>query len=181
MGYDVITVTPVLSAVADDYQDNEVLFVSTAVKLPHRNCKVLDIFAIWDDNQLSTTNDREFLVFFFKENTTDLGSLGGSPSITGAQLKANSFLGATRLVNNSEDSLHGGRSESDSGAFPHLFVGQHMNDTGSSSTGNSSFVIEEGSTKNTCFVQGLYEVGETSSGTDTFAADSLTLTICVEY
>ena len=186
MGYDVITVTPVLSAATDDYADNEVLFVSTAVKLPHRNCKVLDIFAIWDDDQLSAVdaNDREFLVFFFKENTTDLGSLGSSASITGAQLKANGFLGATRLVNNSEDSLHGGRSEGDSGAFPHLFAGQHMNDTGSSSSGNSSFVIEEGSTKNTCFVQGLYETGETApdfDGTDTFAADSLTLTICVEY
>lgn len=182
MGYDIITVTPVLSATADAYGDNEVLFVSAAVKLPHRNCKVLDVFAIWDDDQLSESNAREFIALFFKENTTDLGTLAGSASITSAQIKANGFLGSTRLVDSGNAvSLYGNRAESDSGAFPHLFVGQHMNDNNTSASRNYEFVIEEGSTKNTCYVQGLYEVGEDSSGTDTFAANSLTLTICVEY
>ena len=182
MGYDIITVTPVLSATADAYGDQEVLFVSAAVKLPHRNCKVLDVFAIWDDEQLNASNDREFIALFFKENTTDLGTLAGSASITGAQIKANGFLGSTRLVDSGDSvSLYGNRAEGDSGAFPHLYAAQHVNDSQNSATRNSQFVIEEGSTKNTCYVQGLYEVGEGSSGTDTFAADSLTLTICVEY
>lgn len=186
MGYDVITITPTLSADADAYGDNEVLFTSAAVELPHRNCKILDIFAIWDDDQLSTTNTREFIVLFFKENTNDLGTVAGSADITGAELKENVFLGAKRLVNQKTisigaSSLHGGRVEGDSGAFPHLFVGQHLNDTASNSSADTEMVIEEGSTKNTCYIQGLYEVGEGSSGTDTFAADSLTITISVEY
>ena len=149
MPYDIITVTPILATGDDAYADGEVLFTSTAVKLPYRKCKVVAIDAIFEDDQLRDTNDREFIALFFKENTHDLGSAGGSASITGAQMATNVYLGCSRLVNHGEDALN--------------------------------IVITEGSTKNTCYIQGLYEVGENSAGTDTFAADALTITIGVEY
>tara|TARA_R110000744_G_scaffold48533_1_gene105983 strand:- start:223 stop:753 length:531 start_codon:yes stop_codon:yes gene_type:complete len=176
MPYDIITVTPILATGDDAYADGEVLFTSTAVKLPYRKCKVVAIDAIFEDDQLRDTNDREFIALFFKENTHDLGSAGGSASITGAQMATNVYLGCSRLVNHGEDALN-----ADSDVHVTLFKGQHLNDSGGAASSGDNIVITEGSTKNTCYIQGLYEVGENSAGTDTFAADALTITIGVEY
>ena len=103
---------------------------------------------------------------FFKENTNALGTINTAASISGAQIKENVLLGADRLVNDKETSL----------GVPTLLVSQHMNDEGPSTSGQNNYVLTEGSTKNTCYVQGLLEIGA-----GTFAADSLVLSISVEY
>jgi hypothetical protein len=161
MPFSVIQVTPTLDT--DAYADDDVLFVSTEVKLPHRHCKVLSVSAIWNDTEAL---NEDVVLMFFKENTNDLGTINTAASISGAQLKANVFLGATRLVSSGETSL----------GTPTLLVSQHINDDSAVSSGVNAFSLVEGSTKNTCYVQGLLE-----SGAGTFDADSLTLSISVEY
>ena len=161
MPFSTIEVTPTLSAAT--YADNDVLFTSTEVKLPHRHCKVLSISGIWNDAESA---NEDFILMFFKENTNDLGTINATASISGAQLKENVFLGAIRLVNSGEVSL----------GTPSTFVSQHINDSNNSQSGVNPFVLVEGSNKNTCFVQGLLE-----DGGGLFSTDSLVLTISVEY
>jgi|11BtaG_2_1085332.scaffolds.fasta_scaffold43996_2 hypothetical protein len=161
MAFSTIEVVPTLDTSA--YADNDVLFTSAAVKLPHRHCKVLSVSAIWNDAQAV---GEDIIVMFFKENTNALGTINDAASISGANLKANVFLGASRLSNNGETSL----------GVPTLLVSQHMNDDSAVISGHNSFVLTEGSTKNTCYVQGLLE-----AGSGTFDADSLVLSISVEY
>ena len=163
MAFSTIEVVPTLDTSA--YADNDVLFTSTAVKLPHRHCKVLSISAIWNDTDAASD---DIIVMFFKENTNALGTINTAASISGAQIKENVLLGADRLVNDKETSL----------GVPTLLVSQHINDEGASTSGQNNYVLTEGSTKNTCYVQGLLEVG---GGSGTFDADSLVLYISVEY
>ena len=162
MPFSVIQVTPTLDHITS-YADNDVLFVSTEVKLPHRHCKVLSVSAIWNDTEAA---GEDVILMFFKENTNDLGTINTAASISGAQLRANVFLGATRLVNSGEISL----------GTPTLLMSQHINDDSAVSSGVNAFSLVEGSTKNTCYVQGLLEAGGGN-----FGGDSLVLSISVEY
>ena len=164
MAFDIITVTPTLST--DAYGDNEVLFISTEIKLPHNKCKLVSLNAIWNDSEAAA---KEMIVMFFKENTHELGSVGAAPNITGPNINTNVYLGAARLVNNAAGEAALGT--------PTLLAGQHLNNAGVSTANLPKLVLAEGSTKNTCYIQGLYEVG----ASDTFAADSLVITVGVEY
>jgi len=172
MPFDIITVTPTLATTA--YADNEVLFTSTEVKLPHSKCQLVSLSAIFTDTDTaagSEQNDREVIVMFFKENTHQLGAIAnGNVSITGAQIAANVSLGAARLVNNTS-------SGEDSLGIPAIFEGQSINDPAASTTDVPNLVLAEGSTKNTCYIQGVYEVG----GDDTYEASDLVITIGVKY
>ena len=94
--YYTVTVTPALSASA--YSNADVLFTSTEIKLPASGCKLLNVQAIWNDTQAPS---EEILLFFFQNNTAELGTLLGAPSITAAQIATNVFLGARRIVNSS--------------------------------------------------------------------------------
>jgi hypothetical protein len=170
MPFDIITITPTLSTSA--YADNDVLFVSTAVKLPHSKCKIVSLDAIFTDTDTATPIemvDKEFIAFFFKENTHDLGTITAAASITGAQMATNVFLGAVRVVNDTTGEVSLG--------VPSLFCGQHVNDAGVASSSVPNLVLAEGSTKNTCYIQGLYEIG----GAATYEASDLVITIGVEY
>jgi hypothetical protein len=108
---------------------------------------------------------------FFKENTNQLRTINTAPDITGVEIAANVLLGATRLVSNGENVL-GGSSNS-----PTLLSNQQVNDAGSAQTNSNEIVLTQGSTRNTCYVQALYE----KDSTDTYAADSLVITLHVEY
>tara|TARA_R110000744_G_scaffold48533_1_gene105984 strand:- start:757 stop:1245 length:489 start_codon:yes stop_codon:yes gene_type:complete len=162
MAFDTITVTPTLDTSA--YSDNDVLFVSTAVKLPHRNCKVTAIDAVIADTAGANTDS---ILFFFKEDTNELGTINATADITGAQMAANVLLGTVRLVSSGETSL----------GTPTLLKGQHINDIDAVISGMDNIVLTEGSTKNTCYIQALYEGGAAG----TYAADALVITISVEY
>ena len=165
MPFDIITVTPTLST--NEYADNEVLFISTEIKLPHNKCKLVSLNAIWNDSEAAA---KEMIVMFFKENTHALGTVAnGAPSISGAQMATNVYLGAARLVNTAAGEAALGT--------PSLLAGQHLNNAGASTANLPKLVLAEGSTKNTCYIQGLYEVG----AADSFAADSLVITLGVEY
>ena len=172
MPFDIITVTPTLATT--EYADNEVLFTSAEVKLPHSKCQLVSLSAIFTDTDTTATteqNNTEIIVMFFKENTHQLGTIAdGNPSITGAQIAANVSLGAVRLVNNTS----GGEA---SLGVPSIFAGQAINDVGASTSDVPNLVLAEGSTKNTCYVQGLYEVG----AADTYEASDLVITIGVKY
>ena len=52
MAYDIITVNPTLSTATT--QAGDVLFLSTAVKLPSRACKLFNMQCIFDDTQPQT-------------------------------------------------------------------------------------------------------------------------------
>tara|TARA_R110002050_G_scaffold150360_1_gene277043 strand:- start:408 stop:926 length:519 start_codon:yes stop_codon:yes gene_type:complete len=172
MPFDIITVTPTLTTGA--YADNEVLFTSTEIKLPHNKCQLVSLSAIFTDTDTTATveqNNREIIVMFFKENTHQLGTIGdGAPSITGAQIATNVSLGAVRLVNST------GSGEASLGV-PSIFGGQAPNDRSAASSSLPKLILAEGSTKNTCYIQGLYEVG----GADTYEASDLVITIGVKY
>ena len=171
MAFDIITVTPTLIATA--YADNDVLFTSTAVKLPHGKCKLVSIDAIFTDTDESAgaeAANKEIIAMFFKENTHQLGTVGDAASITGAQMATNVYLGSTRLVNYTTD------GEASLGV-PSLFVGQSINDTTSASSEIQNICLVEGSTKNTCYIQGMYEKG----ADDTYEDGDLVITIGVEY
>ena len=165
MAFDIITVTPDLSTNA--YADGKVLFESKAIKLPHRKCKLISLNAIWDDTD---AEDLEIIVMFFKENTYPIGTVqSGDPNITGDQINSNVSLGFSRLVNDADAEVALGT--------PSLLVGQHINDPASSTANFAPIVLAEGSTKNTCYMQGFLEVGTSAS----FGASSLVITLGVEY
>ena len=174
MPFDIITVTPTLTTGA--YADNEVLFTSTEIKLPHNKCQLVSLSAIFTDTDTDTSdaveqNDKEIIVMFFKENTHQLGTIAdGAPSITGAQIATNVSLGAVRLVNST------GSGEASLGV-PSIFGGQAPNDRSAASSSLPKLILAEGSTKNTCYIQGLYEVGSA----DTYEASDLVITIGVKY
>ena len=164
MAYDIITITPTLET--DAYVVQDTLFVSTAVKLPHRSCKVLSTTAVF---QTATSEGDEITLLFFKENTNDIGPINEDLDITGAQIKANVFLGPTRLV-------HYGESDFET---PSLFASQHHNDEDGTSTNSQEIVLVEGSTKNTCYVQGY--ISQDADGITSPATDSFRITLHVEY
>tara|TARA_R100000742_G_C4233010_1_gene54201 strand:+ start:203 stop:691 length:489 start_codon:yes stop_codon:yes gene_type:complete len=162
MAYDIITITPAVQAAG--YVQHDTLFVSTAVNLPHRSCKILSATAVVDN---ATAASDEITLLFFKENTNNIGPINEDLDISATEIKANVFLGANRLVAYGETELN----------TPSLFASQHHNDTDGPSTNSQEIVLVEGSTKNTCYVQGYIAEGAITPD----ATDDLVITLHVEY
>ena len=166
MAYDIITVTPTLDTSAHAAAD--VLFVSTAVKLPSSSCKLFNMQCIFNDTQ--PHNDK-YNIFFFQENTNDLGPLNEAADITAAEISENVFLGARKLLHDTEYDNHLGVptlmiSEGNSGDESGEFMGPF-----------EDLILKSGTTKDTIYIQGLIEA---SAGL-TAAADAMVITLHVEY
>ena len=65
MGFNSVTITPTLDTSA--YADGDVLFAGTELKMPHRNCKLLSVQAVWDDTEAASEHVG---LYFFAENNT---------------------------------------------------------------------------------------------------------------
>tara|TARA_R110002012_G_C11544904_1_gene601816 strand:+ start:549 stop:1058 length:510 start_codon:yes stop_codon:yes gene_type:complete len=169
MPYDIITVTPTLDTSA--YAANDVLFTSTAIKLPHSKCAVTHISAVFADIEAA---DDEIILMFFKENTNKLGTINTAANITGVQIAENVLLGVGRINSNGSDHA---LDDSDAAAAPVLFANTSLNDPAGNSSEADQIVLVQGTTRNTCYVQALLE----NSGGVTCAADALVITLHVEY
>ena len=180
MGYDIITIKPTLDTSA--YVAGDVLFLGTQVKLPASSCKLINVQAIWDDTQAPS---EQIQLMFFQKNLHGLASaLNSASDPTGAQLEANVFLGARRVISSSYNEQRLGD--------PTLLTSGGMAGDSSTETfgpfedlvlvsGASQDAGQESSTtiapRNTVFVQGYLE----ASGGITCDADSLIITLHVEY
>tara|TARA_R110000824_G_scaffold178472_1_gene358187 strand:+ start:549 stop:1043 length:495 start_codon:yes stop_codon:yes gene_type:complete len=164
MPYDIITVTPTLDTSA--YAANDVLFTSTAIKLPHSKCAVTHISAVWADTDAA---DDEIILMFFKENTNKLGTINTAANITGVQIAENVLLGVGRINSNDMAITWA--------AYPVLFANTSLNDPDVNDSEADQIVLVQGTTRNTCYVQALLE----NSGGVTCAADALVITLHVEY
>ena len=164
MPFDIITVTPTLEN-STAYNDGDVLFTSTAVKLPHNNCRLINIQGIWDDAEGA---DEEFNVLFFQNNTHALGTAGAAPDITAAEISENVFIGARRVLN-------------DVGGVEADLVGGAKGDSSAEHFGPfEDLALKSGATKNTVYMQAYIDVGGTVTS-DSSAASDLILTLHVEY
>ena len=171
MPFDIITVTPTLEN-STAYNDGDVLFTSTAVKLPHNNCRLINIQGIWDDAEGA---DEEFNVLFFQNNTHALGTAGAAPDITAAEISENVFIGARRVLNDV------GGVEADLVGSTLLVSGGARGDSTSEHLGPfEDLALKSGATKNTVYMQAYIDVGGTVTS-DSSAASDLILTLHVEY
>jgi len=170
MPYDIITVTPTLDT--STYAANDVLFTSTEIKLPHSKCAVTHISAVWADIHAA---DDEIILMFFKENTNQLGTINDAPNITGVKIAQNVLLGVSRINSNGTDHA---LDVSDNVQAPVLFANFNVNDEGEGETFAAPVVLVQGTTRNTCYVQALLE---NTGGSTTAPADSLVITLHVEY
>ena len=166
MAYDIITVNPTLSTATT--QAGDVLFLSTAVKLPSRACKLFNMQCIFDDTQPQTD---KYNIFFFQENTNDLGPINEDTDITAAEISENVLLGVRKLLHDSEYDNHLG--------VPTLMISEgSMGDTPGEYMGPfEDLILKSGTTKDTIYMQGVIEV----SGSMDFAADAMVITLHVEY
>ena len=92
MGFNSVTITPTLDT--SEYEDGDVLFVGTELKMPRRGCKLIAVQAVWNDTE--AFNDRVGL-YFFAENNTALGTINSAPGISAANIHGNGFLGYTKI------------------------------------------------------------------------------------
>ena len=173
MAYDIITVTPTLDTSA--YAHKDVLFVSTAVKLPSSSCKLFNMQCIFNDTQ---PHEDSYNIFFFQENTNDLGPLNGGADITAAEISENVFIGVRRLLHENEYDDHLGD--------PTLMISGGSSGDGLAGNGSATaefigpfedLILKSGTTKDTVYIQGLIE----KSGGLTAAADAMVITLHVEY
>lgn len=173
MAYDIITVTPTLStsAYTDPSVDagNIVLFVSTEVKLPASSCKLFNMQCIFNDTQ---SQEDRYNIFFFQENTNNVGSLRGAVDITADEISANGFLGVRKLIHD------------DATIDAHLGDPSLMVSGGAAGDGNAEYfgpfedlILKSGTTKDTIYMQGIIE----ASGGLACAADDMVITLHVEY
>lgn len=171
MPFDIITVTPTLEN-STAYNDGDVLFTSTAVKLPHNNCRLINIQGIWDDAEGA---DEQFNVLFFQNNTHALGTAGAAPDITAAQISTNVFLGARRVIHDTSttDGHLGTPTLLSSGGAAGDASGEHFGPF-------EDITLKSGATKNTVYMQAYIDVGGTVTS-DSDAASDLILTLHVEY
>tara|TARA_R110000850_G_scaffold99524_2_gene206193 strand:- start:82 stop:597 length:516 start_codon:yes stop_codon:yes gene_type:complete len=171
MPFDIITVTPTLEN-STAYNDGDVLFTSTAVKLPHNNCRLINIQGIWDDAEGA---DEEFNVLFFQNNTHALGTAGAAPDITAAEISENVFLGARRVIHDTST------TDGHLGVPSLLSSGGAKGDSSAEHFGPfEDLALKSGATKNTVYMQAYIDVGGTVTS-DSSAASDLILTLHVEY
>ena len=153
MAFDIITVTPTLEN-STAYNDGDVLFTSTAVKLPHNNCKLINIQGIWDDAE---------------------GAAGAAPDITAAEISENVFLGARRVIHDTST------TDGHLGVPSLLSSGGAKGDSSAEHFGPfEDLALKSGATKNTVYMQAYIDVGGTVTS-DSSAASDLILTLHVEY
>ena len=169
MAFNSVTITPTLDT--SEYVDGDVLFAGTELKMPHRNCKLLSVQAVWDDTQAASEHVG---LYFFAENNTALGSLNAVPDITAAQIHANVFLGYTIMANspNSEEELTN---------ISILNTGGFIGDIQTETSANPPIVLVAGkggaSSPTSIFVQGILE----RSGGITCTATALKMIFHFEY
>ena len=169
MGFNSVTITPTLDA-GVNYADGDVLFAGTELKMPHRNCKLLSVQAVWDDTDATLEHVG---LYFFAENNTALGPLNAVPNITGAQIAGNIFLGYVMLSNsqNSEEELTN---------ITILNTGGFYGDTQTETSASPPIVLTAGkggsSSPTSIFVQGVIE-----RGGGAYTADSLKMIFHFEY
>lgn len=160
-----IRVTPTLDTNA--YAAADVLFVGTEVTLPAKSCFLKGVQAVAKD---ADGGSQEINLLFFQKNTTALGTINATADITGANLIANNYLGATKLV--------GGTNGLDNAA---IYNQQELNDAGATVGGGvHGFCLEAdptlSSNNHIVYVQGINMVG-----TGTYAVNDLELILTVEY
>ena len=168
MPFNSVTITPTLDTSA--YADGDVLFAGTELKMPHRNCKLLSVQAVWDDTEATSEHVG---LYFFAENNTDLGPLNAVPDITAAEIHANVFLGYTIMANSAN-------SEEELTSISILNTGGFIGDTQTETSSSPPIVLVAGKgsaiSPTSIFIQGLVE-----RGAGTFAADSLKIIFHFEY
>ena len=169
MPFNSVTITPTLDTSA--YADGDVLFVGTELKMPHRNCKLLSVQAVWDDTEAQS---EAIGLYFFAENNTALGTINSAANISAANIAGNVFLGYVILANGTQFEAHLGT--------PTVLVsGGFVGDTESEFGANPPIVLTAGkggaSSPTSIFVQGILE----KSGGITCGADSLKMIFHFEY
>ena len=87
-----VTITP--SIPTGTYTLNDVLFNPTKLKLPARGAKLITLYAIDTEKQLS---EDSVTLYFFQKNTHDLGTQNATADISDANFRANQFIGAAMI------------------------------------------------------------------------------------
>jgi len=169
MGFNSVTITPTLDTSA--YADGDVLFVGTELKMPHRNCKLLSVQAIWDDTDAQAD---AIGLYFFAENNTALGTINSTADISAANIAGNVFLGYVTLANGTQFEAHlGDRTVLVSGGF--------QGDSETEFSANPPIVLTAGKggtdSPTSIFVQGILE----KTAGITCGADSLKMIFHFEY
>ena len=88
-----VTITP--SIPAGTYTENDVLFNPTELKLPARGARLISLYSVDTEKQLSSDS---IALYFFQKNTHDLGTQNEAANISDANFRANQFIGAVSLT-----------------------------------------------------------------------------------
>ena len=170
MGYARIEINPTIST--DAYAAKDVLFALTSFELPSKSCKII---SAWAYEKGSAASDNDIInLYFFRKNTTELGSVSGSANITADLFQANQPLGVFGLAHETD------RIDDEINNI-HYYHHIATTLTGSARSVANLSIALQGDTGtgvgNTCYVSGIQKVG-----TPTYAAtDDLVIVLSVEY
>jgi len=170
MGYARIEINPTIST--DAYAAKDVLFALTSFELPSKSCKLISAWA-YEKGSAASDNDHINL-YFFRDNTTELGTVNGAANITADLFQANKPLGVVGLIHETD------RIDDE---ISNIHYYHHIPTTLTSSgrTVPNLAIALQGDTGtgvgNTCYVSGIQKVG-----TPTYAAtDDIVIVLSVEY
>tara|TARA_R100001082_G_scaffold105231_1_gene77165 strand:+ start:630 stop:1142 length:513 start_codon:yes stop_codon:yes gene_type:complete len=159
----VIRVTPTLST--DAYASGDVLFTATeipgAVGSKGGCSKLVGMYVLDTVSQTADIN------FVFSEGNTALGTINATANISDGDIVANNVLGFARLDDD---------QAATAGHIDNSQIHQVLPASGVAEDSNTTMLLQAASGSTSVYVQGLI-----TSGTPTYAADSLTLIFHIEY
>lgn len=161
-----VTITPSIPAGA--YALNDVLFNPTELKLPSRGAKLMTVYAVDTEKQLSADS---VTLYFFQKNTHDLGTQNATADISDANFRANQFIGAAMISSTDQSTA----------ALDNVHIrhGDTFNDTAEPSANPLGVPLSSIETGNAIYVAAVLDV--VSTNPNFTAADSIDLVFGFEY
>jgi len=177
MAFDVITVSPTTADGA--HAAGDVMFNLTAFNLPHRACKLINVFM--EVASGGGEDDTKIGLLFFKKNTTaSLGTLDATANISAANFTANQFIGSAFVGLTDADARD--LDVIDNVALYYgMTVSQYANNARGGS-GTDNMVLMTDKAGDNLFTNTMYMGGVVHSGAPDFdGTDNVKIHLHIEY